>query len=761
MALPGRALWLRVAAIGSWLLLAVGCAGLVVLTRLPLRLYQVLVAWQQALTGFHFPQVLPNVLADTYHTALAPLEAVVADSAWLWPLLAALGLLLAMRNALPQPSQMPRWRSVLFGLVLLVALGLGIQQRLGPLANHESALTWTMDYDEGVYVSFAREWAHGSLLYRDMWASHPPTGIALLVPVVAASPTGEAALINARRLTAVFDLLAGLLLVWVGAQLASPAGGLLAACVYLLDRLAGGNSSHVWLETSVNLWSILALGCLLHGIRRERLAWLAAAGGLALLAATTKYTGVALGIAALITLLLAGRWRWAGAFAFGGALATLLYALLILPLGWRELVQQTLVAQLLRPVDEITPFIRLDAALHTSASLLTTVGAALGACVIAIRRPKMQLGWALVFTWLALVLALLIRSPTFYDHYTTQLVAPLALLAGGIMSRTNNQQLRTVASVPTFRPGDQRGFQFAVRGWWFFLLALLLPLFLAQQFAQPKINRSDDVVANARALAERVPSGQPIITFEPLFNLLADRPFGRAPDQRLLIDSYMHLRNIQIDWAGLSWAQTLAQLWSHGALPQQPWPNASAIMLERGQWAMFDGVRKPRTKAEYVALAGNYRAIALPSATLYQHTPITRRFVAGTVQMRGLLVPTVVQAGQQLPIAMFWQKPAPEPRSPIVSLQLVSSNGQKIGQYDKPVGPAEAGLQAWPVGLNTYQDDLTIPVAANAPAGEYALLMVVYDPATGQRWPLTNEQGQLIGESLIVDTVTVTSAGLR
>ncbi|MBC8162519.1 MAG: glycosyltransferase family 39 protein [Roseiflexaceae bacterium] len=723
-------------------LVAAAMLGVIVLTQLPLRFVQALAAWA-GLARLQVPWANLVELAPQYHALIGPVETIVTTWPWLWPLCGALSLLFATtRKPLPPPQV--RWYVLaLLAALLVVALGFGLRTRIAPLLDRDVALAQAFDYDEAVYVSFAREWLGGNLPYRDTWTSHPPTGIALLTPTTALSSSGEDALINARRLNAVLDVAAALLLIWVGAQLGGASVGLVVGSVYLLDTLAGVNSTRVWLETGINLWSIAACGCALRGMHRDQNGWFVLAGIFGVLAATTKYTGVAIVVALVLTLLLSRRWRWLGVFVAGSAAAAMCYALLLLPLGWREIVQQTLIAQALRPADDISTFIRLDASLHTAASLLTTLCAGIGACAVLLLRPSPRPAWMLVLLWLATALALLAISPSFYDHYATQLVPPLALLAGGIalgVGRWNTSNARRSVAFPVTM-----------------VLVVLVPFALIQQPELVVASPGSALVASGRAIKARVPPNQPVMSFEPLFNLFGDRAFARGPDRRLLIDSYMQLRYINTDWSQIGWLDMLRLLREKGPLPSQPWDNASALMLEQSPWAVFEQGRMPRTKAEYVALAGNYRAHTLATGTLYERVSAARRFTTGGVSLHGVLVPTQVQAGSPLPIAMFWQKQAPEQRTPILSLQLVGAANRKVGQYDKPVGPAEVGLQAWPVGDRIYQDDIIMPVAGDAAPGLYSLSIIVYDPATGQRWPLVDEQGQSLDAIFPLDTITVTS----
>lgn len=729
--------WITLRVWSGWCCIAVACAGLLVLGGLGLRVVQAGDEWYRFVVAWPaLPMAAPTAGAEGYRRLFAGLEALVLQRPWIWPLLGALGLLLRTQGVPVAPTRVAgTWKAVAIAGLLALALVAGARVRLAPLWSAPAAVE-SLDYDEGVYVSAARMWLGGYMPYRDMWLSHPPMGIAMLMPA-ALGADGPQALVAARRTTAALDLLTGLLIAWAGFELGGWGVGIIAAALYLLDSTAGSNSTHVWLEGGINLWSAAALGCALRGLRRDQYRWLIAAGVLAIMAVMTKYIGAALLVALVAGLAATRRWRMASALLLGAGLALLLFAAASLPFGWEDMLRQTLIAQLLRAPYQITTAERAALVFDAAGSLPTVIGATLGMIAVLLLRPARSSGWAIVFIWLAAVLVLFASSPVFYLHYITQVIPPLALLGGGLAL--------------LWQGGRRRKLALAAGG-----LALLGPFVLLQQLNLPTGKPSTALVASAQTIRERTPAGQPLLAFEPLYNLLSDRPFMRAPDGRLLIDSYMHLEGLRIDWSQSPWVS----LWQLAVL-KQPLPLATQTdpveqMLTQAPAAVFDQFRPPGGIGQVTLLASEYRQYPLAIATLYERTQQLRHFSVESLRVRGLLVPTVVAAGSELPVSVLWQMQRPEPRRPSVSLQLLGADQHKWGQFDKLVGPGGAPFWSWQPGHKIYEDTLAVAIDPHTPPGTYQLCLIVYDQASGKRWSLTSDDGQPLGDMIVVENVTVT-----
>jgi hypothetical protein len=108
-----------------------------------------------------------------------------------------------------------------------------------------------------------------------------------------------------------------------------------------------------------------------------------------------------------------------------------------------------------------------------------------------------------------------------------------------------------------------------------------------------------------------------------------------------------------------------------------------------------------------------------------------------------------LRPGDLLTVRLGWRGgPAPAPL--MVSLQLLGADDHKWAQWDGPAGGDWLPIQNWSTGERVRQDvPLTIDPAT--PPGSYRLLLVVYDPATGQPRPLGGQSTLLLGEVVVGD----------
>jgi 4-amino-4-deoxy-L-arabinose transferase-like glycosyltransferase len=283
-----------------------------------------------------------------------------------------------------------------------------------------------IDYDEGVYWQSLRALAAGHALFASVYSSQPPGFLLLLLPAHLALGGG----IAGARLAVLVLSLAGVAaagrLAWV---LGGPGAGLLAAGLLAADPL--------YFRASVTLQAdgpSVALG--LVGLAaaaeararagsRPALPLAVAAGAALATAALVKLLAVAALPPALV-LLVAGpaRARMAGAALLGGAAAA---ATLLLPFAgawpalWDQAVGLHLGARSL-PVgglDQGTLLRGLPIAVLAVAGCAAAIG----------RRPLLAVTGA---TWAVACAGLLAVQHPLWPHHAVVLVAPLALLGGGL-----------------------------------------------------------------------------------------------------------------------------------------------------------------------------------------------------------------------------------------------------------------------------------------------------------------------------------------
>ncbi|HIQ06450.1 MAG TPA: hypothetical protein EYH31_12330 [Anaerolineae bacterium] len=109
-------------------------------------------------------------------------------------------------------------------------------------------------------------------------------------------------------------------------------------------------------------------------------------------------------------------------------------------------------------------------------------------------------------------------------------------------------------------------------------------------------------------------------------------------------------------------------------------------------------------------------------------------------------------AGSVLAVALDWQsleQPAADYR---LFVQLLGADGTAKVQRDVLVTPGGPPTSTWEPGT-TYHSRLGLYLAKELPVRDYRLIVGWYDPATGQRLPVTTADGQAMGDFYLLGVV--------
>ena len=310
-------------------------------------------------------------------------------------------------------------RLPLIGLAAAVAVALVLRAPM--LAGGQ------IDYDEGVYWQSLRALAAGSPLFTSVYSSQPPAFLLLLLPVHLALGGS----IAAGRLTVLVVALAGVAAAGRTAWLlAGGRAGVLAAALLAADPLFFRQSIALQADGPAVALALVGVAAAAEsrGRRRRTAALLAGAAGAALaVAVLVKLLAVAALPAAAIVLVARPR-RDAvlalAAAALGGVLAA---AAILLPFVgvWPELWRQAVVLHL---GARALPFGGLDH--DTVVRGLPVAACAAAGALVAIRRAPLLAAAGL--SWAAAAALLLAAQHPLWPHHAVVVVAPLALLGGGL-----------------------------------------------------------------------------------------------------------------------------------------------------------------------------------------------------------------------------------------------------------------------------------------------------------------------------------------
>ncbi len=92
------------------------------------------------------------------------------------------------------------------------------------------------------------------------------------------------------------------------------------------------------------------------------------------------------------------------------------------------------------------------------------------------------------------------------------------------------------------------------------------------------------------------------------------------------------------------------------------------------------------------------------------------------------------QTGQVLPLRLVWQIEQPLERDYTIFVQLLTAAGTLAAQHDSPPQSGYYPTSQWLSG-EAVSDQHGLFLPADLPAGDYQLILGLYDPATGQRLP--------------------------
>jgi hypothetical protein len=92
--------------------------------------------------------------------------------------------------------------------------------------------------------------------------------------------------------------------------------------------------------------------------------------------------------------------------------------------------------------------------------------------------------------------------------------------------------------------------------------------------------------------------------------------------------------------------------------------------------------------------------------------------------------------GESLPIRLYWRAETEFDQDYTAFVHLIGPDGLLYGQVDQPPGAGAFPTSGW-VGGEYITDEYTLPVAQDAPPGDYQLEIGMYDPNTGQRLPVS------------------------
>jgi hypothetical protein len=119
---------------------------------------------------------------------------------------------------------------------------------------------------------------------------------------------------------------------------------------------------------------------------------------------------------------------------------------------------------------------------------------------------------------------------------------------------------------------------------------------------------------------------------------------------------------------------------------------------------------------------------------------------------------TRANPGDTLPLTIYWQASGPTDLNYTLFVHLVGPDGFLHGQVDQFPDAGAAPTTSWAPG-QVVIDEISLPVASDAPSGTYHVAVGMYDAASGGRLPITDASGDLLPDDQVILPVEVTVDG--
>ncbi len=133
--------------------------------------------------------------------------------------------------------------------------------------------------------------------------------------------------------------------------------------------------------------------------------------------------------------------------------------------------------------------------------------------------------------------------------------------------------------------------------------------------------------------------------------------------------------------------------------------------------------------------------------------PVAANF-ANQVQLLGYDAALPARPGGAWEYTLYWQATAPLERDYTLFVHLLDANNVLVGQGDSPPLQGVYPTSRWQPG-EILNDAQSLPIAADLPSGKYRVVIGLYDPATGTRLPVLDENGQITGDSVLLATLDI------
>jgi len=117
-------------------------------------------------------------------------------------------------------------------------------------------------------------------------------------------------------------------------------------------------------------------------------------------------------------------------------------------------------------------------------------------------------------------------------------------------------------------------------------------------------------------------------------------------------------------------------------------------------------------------------------------------------------VPASVEAGQHVHLTLYWQALGAIAEDYTVFVHLLDEGGRIVGQYDGQPTQGFYPTSRWDPG-DTVRDEVNLALESSVPSGRYQVVAGMYLLSTGERLPVLDARGEVIGDTVHLGEITV------
>jgi hypothetical protein len=209
----------------------------------------------------------------------------------------------------------------------------------------------------------------------------------------------------------------------------------------------------------------------------------------------------------------------------------------------------------------------------------------------------------------------------------------------------------------------------------------------------------------------------------------------------------------------------------HGMMPTSRWDEGMVITDERrlqvlpgtppGTYQIAVGVYDPATlhhldpvgQGEELLLGPVEVARGLAAGPPAPQHPLEAN-LDDQIRLVGYDLEGQPEPGGSLHLTLFWQALSTPQDDYTVFVHLVGGDGLIMGQQDSQPVSGFHPTSDWTVG-EFVRDQYHLTISEASPPGEYSLSVGMYRAGTGDRLPLLDERGEVVGDSIVASSFRV------